>query len=104
VNNKSNITATFNLELVILRLNAGELDMKISILVGADGEVLATVKHPRQNGRVEKESIPQFGLRAGQGQCLHEIELQAHLEKIQSGEELHKALKDHLSKASSADS
>jgi hypothetical protein len=73
--------------------------MKISILVGQNGEVLATVRQPVP-GAPGSPTLPQFGLIPSQGQTLREIELPPALETIQSAEELHQALKVELSKPS----
>ena len=72
--------------------------MKITVLTDQQGKVLATV---RQSEEHPKGPVAKFGLRAiAPGHKLHEIELPSHMEKIQSAQELHRALKDHLSKKS----
>jgi hypothetical protein len=72
--------------------------MKITVLTGQAGKVLATVRQPPEE---PKGPVAKFGLRAIEpGHKLHEIELPSHMEKIESAEELHRALKDHLSKTS----
>ena len=72
--------------------------MKITVLTDQDGKVLATVRHPEEK---PKGPVPRFGLRAmAPGHKLHEFEMPSHMEKLQSAEELHRALKEHLSKKS----
>jgi hypothetical protein len=66
------------------------------VLTGSDGKVLATFRHPDQNAGAHP--LPKFGLTAASGQRLHEIELPSHMEGIRSAEELHRALKQHLSR------
>ena len=73
--------------------------MKITVLTDQEGKVLATIRRSeeRVNGPVAR-----FGLRAtATGHKLHDIELPGYMEKIQSAEELHRALQEHLSKKSS---
>jgi len=70
--------------------------MKISVLTGSGGRVLATIRHPEQ--KAGERPLPETGLIAAPKQKLHEIELPRELEKIQSAEEFHRALRKHLSK------
>jgi hypothetical protein len=73
------------------------MKMQITVLTGQDGNVLATVRRPKE----APKGGPRFGLSAREpGHKLHEIELPSHMENIQSAEKLHRALKDHLSKTS----
>jgi hypothetical protein len=73
--------------------------MRISVLTGPGGRVLATIRHPEQ--KAGERSLPRTGLIAAPKQRLHEIELPGDLEDIQSAEEFHRALKKHLAKKSS---
>ena len=66
--------------------------MKITVVTGPDGKVVGTVRHPSSPGK----GAPRIGLVPGPGQYLHEIELPAQLEKVESGDELHRALAEHL--------
>jgi len=71
--------------------------MKITVVTGRDGQVLATIRQPRGDSK----GGPRFGFIAREpGHKVHDIELPSHMEKMQSPEELHRALKEHLAKAS----
>lgn len=71
--------------------------MKITVITGRGGKVLATIRQPEPL----LKGGPKFGFVAREpGHKVHEIELPSHMEKMQSPEELHRALKDHLAKAS----
>jgi len=70
--------------------------MKITVVTGRGGKVLATIRQPG-----DLKGGPKFGFVAREpGHKVHEIELPSHMEKMQSPEELHRALKEHLAKAS----
>lgn len=67
--------------------------MKITVLTGRDGNVLATIRQPTE----EIKGGPRFGFTPREpGLKVHEIELPSHLEKMESAAELHRALKEHL--------
>ena len=69
--------------------------MKITVLTGKDGEVLATVSQPKD----PPKGSPKFGITARQpGHKVHEIEMPDHMEKIEPVEEFHRQLKEHLSR------
>lgn len=71
--------------------------MKITVVTGRDGKVLATIRQPKG----DLKGGPRFGFIAREpGQKVYEIELPSNMEKMQSPEELHRALRDHLAKAS----
>jgi len=72
--------------------------MKITVLTDQQGKVLATIRHSEEK---PEGPVAKFGLRAVvPGHKLHEFELPTHMEKMESAEELHRALKEHLSKKS----
>jgi hypothetical protein len=68
--------------------------MKITVISGPDGSILGTATHPE--GEYYRDQ-PASRLVAGPGQTAHEIELPSHLEELESAEELHSALREHLS-------
>jgi hypothetical protein len=70
--------------------------MKITVITGPDGSVLGTARHPEGGADASRRGEPGFRLVAGPGQTAHEIELPSHLEKVESPEELHRALQQHL--------
>ena len=71
--------------------------MKITVVTGRGGKVLATIRLATG----DLKGGPKFGFIAREpGHKVHEIELPGHMEKMQSPEELHRALKEHLAKAS----
>ena len=72
--------------------------MKISVVTGKGGEVVATLRHDE---KARKKNSPTAGFIPARGQKLHELELPSALEDVKSAEELHQALKAHLKKTSS---
>jgi hypothetical protein len=70
--------------------------MKITVVTGRGGKVLATIRQPK----ADLKDGPRFGFIPREpGHKVHEIELPSHMEEMQSPEELHRALKEHLAKA-----
>jgi len=67
--------------------------MKITIITDAKGDVVGTVLQPQW---IEPQPFGSYRLLAGPGQTVHEVELPAHLEGVQSTEEFHRDLKTHL--------
>jgi len=68
--------------------------MKITIITDAKGDVvLALLSKPQW---IEPQPFGSYRLLAGPGQNVHEIELPAHLEAVQSTEKFHRDLKTHL--------
>lgn len=70
--------------------------MKISVLTGSGGRVLATLPHAVQ--KAGERPLPEVGLVAAPKQKLHELELPRELENIRSADEFHRALRKHLAK------
>lgn len=66
--------------------------MKMTVITDSGGNVVASTPHPKTG----PAGGPVLRLRAGPGQTAHEIDLPADLEKLESAEDLHKALKKHL--------
>ena len=67
--------------------------MKITVITDAKGEIIGTARFPKRDA-----SHPVFKPASKQGQTVHEMELPAHLESVESGEELHNELKKHIRK------
>jgi len=67
--------------------------MKITVLTGPDGNVLATLRQPTH----ELKGKVRFGFTAKDpGLKVYEIDLPGHLEHVESAEQLHLALKEHI--------
>ncbi len=69
--------------------------MKISVVTSEDGNVVATMRH--EEGARQKDQ-PAAGFVTGRGQRVYELDLPAELEALSSADELHQALKTHISK------
>ena len=63
--------------------------MKISVITGKGGALVATLGH---DDDASKKGSPKAGFILGRGQTLHELDLPAELEGVKSAEELHRAL------------
>jgi|HubBroStandDraft_1064217.scaffolds.fasta_scaffold09268_6 hypothetical protein len=63
--------------------------MKITIITNDKGEIMGTARFPEG----ESNNAPTFKAVNKPGQKVRQIDLPAHLEKIESAEELHTELK-----------
>jgi hypothetical protein len=65
--------------------------MKLSVIIGRNGNVLATMRHDGE----KSEGSPDISLTAAKGQKVHEIELPSGLEE-QVEDELHRTVKRQI--------
>jgi hypothetical protein len=70
------------------------MNMKITVITGTGGKVIATARHVE----TKKPEAGNGGFVAGRGQSVHVIELPKELEKIEDAGELHRRLKELVSK------
>ncbi len=66
--------------------------MKIMVVTDKSGKVVATYRPPEKPGKDD----PVFGFRALPDQFVHELELPAEYGQIESAEELHQRIGEHL--------
>lgn len=66
--------------------------MKILVVTDKSGKVAATYRPPEK----PVKDAPVFQLHALPGQSLHELELPAEYRQIESAEELHRRIGEHL--------
>jgi hypothetical protein len=66
--------------------------MKMEVLTDKSGNVVATYQPPEQPGKDD----PVFHIGAGPDQALHEVDVPSKLASIESAEELHRRLAQHL--------
>jgi hypothetical protein len=70
--------------------------MKITVIADKNGHVVGTYRKPAEVRR----GHPTFQIHGGPDHTVHELDLPDEYEKVASAEELHKRLREHLSKAS----
>jgi hypothetical protein len=66
--------------------------MKMSVIVGRNGSVLATMRHDGE----KSAGSPEIVFSAAKGQAVRELELPSALDELPSADELHKALRRHI--------
>jgi hypothetical protein len=68
--------------------------MKIMVVTDKSGKVVATYQPPTKPAKGD----PVFQFHAGPGQSVHELDLAAEYDKIESAEELHQRIAEHIKK------
>jgi hypothetical protein len=66
--------------------------MKMMVVTDKSGKVVATYRPPKKPGKDD----PVFQFHALPDQSVHELELPAEYGKIESAEELHRRISEHL--------
>jgi hypothetical protein len=70
--------------------------MRITVIADKNGHVIGTYRKPAQ----VRKGDPTFVIHGAPDHSVHELDLPDEFEKIGSAEELHKRLREHLTKAS----
>jgi hypothetical protein len=68
--------------------------MKMMVVTDKSGKVVATYRPPAKPAKED----PAFQFRALPGQSVHELDLPAEYGKIESAEELHQRIAEHIKK------
>jgi hypothetical protein len=74
----------------------GDVTMKMTVIADKSGKVVSTYAHPAQAGAND----PIFKIHGGPDHTTHELDVPEDFEKIESHEELHNRVGEHLKKQS----
>jgi len=66
--------------------------MNMTVIADKSGKVVSTYIHPERSGKDD----PTLHIEGGPGHASHEIEVPADYEKIESIDELHRRVAEHL--------
>jgi hypothetical protein len=68
--------------------------MKVTVITDKSGKVISTYMHPERPGKND----PTLRISGGRDHTTHELDVPAEYEKIQSADELHRRIAEHIPK------